>query len=215
MKKNTAIKSLLVTTILTTSMSGWFGYNNYNDQKEIDQLQQEQATILNNHTDLISNLESLEYELNTYKETNVDLKELIDTKNVEIKELEEQVSVKEEEVKKKQVVVSRGDDSSSDWIVYEATHYSSYCDTGCTGITAIGYDVRNTIYEQGYRVIAVDPRHIKLGSLVEVKTSYGSFKALAGDTGGAIKGHKIDILVENDTVANRLGREKVQVRIIK
>lgn len=119
------------------------------------------------------------------------------------------------EAKKKRTTVSRGSSTDSTWIVFEATHYSAFCNTGCTGVTALGWNVKNTIYYNGYRVIAVDPSKIKLGSLVEVQTSYGTFKALAGDTGGAIKGHRIDILVKSDNVAYELGREKVQVRILK
>ena len=117
--------------------------------------------------------------------------------------------------KERSVVVSRGSQSNEEWTVYEATHYSPHCNTGCIGVTKLGWDVSNTIYHDGYRVIAVDPNKIKLGSLVEVQTSYGTFKALAGDTGGAIKGYRIDILVENDDVAYELGREKVQVRVIQ
>lgn len=120
----------------------------------------------------------------------------------------------EEERKKKTVAVSRGNKSNNNWIVFEATHYSAFCNTGCTGITKEGYNVKNTIYHKGYRVIAVDPKKIPLGSVVEVQTSYGTFKALAGDVGGDIKGNRIDILVESDNVAFKLGREKVQVRIL-
>lgn len=121
----------------------------------------------------------------------------------------------EKKEKEKYVAISRGNKAQGNWIVFEATHYSAFCNTGCTGVTALGWNVKNTIYHNGLRVIAVDPSTIPLGSLVEVKTSYGSFKALAGDTGGDINKYRIDILVENDTVANRLGREKVQVRLIK
>lgn len=156
------------------------------------------------------------YKLTNYKENLAERKRIAEEKHLaelEAKRVAKQIV--DEETKKKYIAVSRGNDSSDNWIVYEATHYSAFCNTGCTGITALGYDVRRTIYEQGYRVIAVDPSKIPLGSLVEVKTSYGTFKALAGDTGGAIKGYKIDILVENDNVAYKLGREKVQVRIIK
>src|SRR5690625_2591600 len=38
---------------------------------------------------------------------------------------------------------------------FTATHYTAYCD-GCSGITYNGTDVRNTIYKDGYNVIAVD-----------------------------------------------------------
>lgn len=144
-------------------------------------------------------------------------KRLAEIERIRLVELEAKriAKQKEKEEAKKKQTVSRGEQSSSNWIVFEATHYSAFCNTGCTGVTALGWNVKNTIHYNGYRVIAVDPSKIKLGSLVEVQTSYGTFKALAGDVGGDIKGHRIDILVKNDNVAYKLGREKVQVRVLK
>ena len=63
-----------------------------------------------------------------------------------------------------------------------ATHYDSNC-LGCNEWTAIGM-------RQGKGVIAVDPKVIKLRSKVYVP-GYGV--AVAGDTGGAIKGNIIDL----------------------
>ncbi|MCL4366808.1 3D domain-containing protein [Patescibacteria group bacterium] len=63
-----------------------------------------------------------------------------------------------------------------------ATHYDSHC-LGCSAWTATGLP-------QGKGVIAVDPTIIKLGSKVYVP-GYGP--AIAGDTGGAIKGNIIDL----------------------
>ena len=63
-----------------------------------------------------------------------------------------------------------------------ATHYDSHC-PGCNEWTAIGM-------RQGKGVIAVDPSVIKMRSSVYIP-GYG--KAVAGDTGGAIKGNIIDL----------------------
>lgn len=63
-----------------------------------------------------------------------------------------------------------------------ATQYDSHC-PGCDETTATGM-------RQGKGVIAVDPRVIKLGSKLYVP-GYGV--AIAGDTGGAIKGDIIDL----------------------
>lgn len=165
-------------------------------------------------TELVEEIDN--YKLAIYKENQaerVKIAEEVKKTELEVKRIAKQKA--DEEAKKKYVAVSRGNDTTNDWIVYEATHYSAFCNTGCTGVTKLGWDVSNTIYYDGYRVIAVDPKKIPLGSLVEVKTTYDTFLALAGDTGGAIKGYRIDILVENDKVAYKLGREKVQVRVIK
>lgn len=71
-----------------------------------------------------------------------------------------------------------------------ATHYDSHC-LGCDEWTAIGM-------RQGKGVIAVDPRVIKLRSKVYIP-GYGV--AVAGDTGGAIKGNIIDLGFEDARTA--------------
>lgn len=71
-----------------------------------------------------------------------------------------------------------------------ATHYDSRC-LGCNETTAIGM-------RAGKGVIAVDPKVIKLRSNVYIP-GYG--KAVAGDTGGAIKGNIIDLGFEDARTA--------------
>lgn len=71
-----------------------------------------------------------------------------------------------------------------------ATHYDSRC-PGCNETTAIGM-------RAGKGVIAVDPKVIKLRSNVYVP-GYG--QAVAGDTGGAIKGNIIDLGFEDARTA--------------
>ena len=99
-------------------------------------------------------------------------------------------------------------------VAFNGSYYTPRC-TGCSGITATGVDVRKSIYYQGMRVVAVDPRVIPLHSIVQVTTPYESFKAIALDTGGAIKGHKIDILVADKATAYKLGRHTVHVSILR
>ena len=60
-------------------------------------------------------------------------------------------------------------------------------------------------------MIAVDPSVIPLGSKVWVE-GYGN--AIAGDTGGAIKGNKIDLFMANKSDALSFGRKQVKVRIL-
>ncbi|WP_459198730.1 3D domain-containing protein [Bacillus subtilis] len=101
------------------------------------------------------------------------------------------------------------------WQTFQASAYTARCPEGCSGITATGIDVTGTIYHAGKRIIAVDPSVIALGSTVEVKQADGTtFEAVAQDTGGAIKGAKIDVLVANEADAVQFGRQSVQVRVI-
>jgi 3D (Asp-Asp-Asp) domain-containing protein len=63
----------------------------------------------------------------------------------------------------------------------------------------------------GYGAAAVDPRVIPLGTKLYVE-GYGY--ALACDTGGAIKGHRIDLAYDSYYVANTKGRRRVRVWIL-
>lgn len=97
---------------------------------------------------------------------------------------------------------------------FEATAYTAFCNTGCTGVTATGYDVSNTIYKEGKRIIAADPSVIALGTNVVIKTSDGnSFEAVVEDTGGDIRGNRVDILVDSVDEAKQFGRQSVEVEI--
>ncbi|WP_079709778.1 3D domain-containing protein [Paraliobacillus ryukyuensis] len=120
---------------------------------------------------------------------------------------------KEAEIKKEKI---REEQEGNSWITMNATNYVANC-KGCTGYTNYkGWDVRNTIYSpNGYRVIAVDPNFIKLGSLVEIRYKDVRFKARAMDIGGAINGNDIDILVSSKNEAYNFGVQTVELRIIQ
>lgn len=79
-------------------------------------------------------------------------------------------------------------------------------------VTANGTDVSNTIYSpEGYRIIAVDTSVIPMNSLVKVTYNGNTFVAKASDTGSAINGNKIDILIDNPGQANANGLVDVHV----
>lgn len=93
-------------------------------------------------------------------------------------------------------------------MVMEATGYGADC-RGCSGITATGINIKNN---PNAKVISVDPNVIPLGSRVWVE-GYGV--AIAGDTGGAIKGNRIDVLLPSEDYARKhWGRRTVKVKIL-
>lgn len=85
-----------------------------------------------------------------------------------------------------------------------ATGYSAK-EPGLSDYTATGMLARNG-------VVAVDPRVIPLYTRVYVE-GYGF--AIAGDTGGAIKGNKIDLCYDTVEEANAWGRRNVTVYILE
>ncbi|MEE4534997.1 3D domain-containing protein [Bacillus velezensis] len=92
--------------------------------------------------------------------------------------------------------------------------YIAHCQEGCTGTTRTGVDVTQSIYYKGYRVIAADPSVIPLNSIVEVSIGGKTFKAIAIDTGGAIVGNKVDLLVATERDAINFGKQNGTISII-
>jgi 3D (Asp-Asp-Asp) domain-containing protein len=106
-------------------------------------------------------------------------------------------------------VVSRGTSSkeSGKEIYVSSTAYTAHC-SGCSGKTATGLDLRAN---PGAKIIAVDPSVIPLGTKVYVE-GYGY--AVAADTGGAIKGNKIDVFFATKAEAYKWGRRTVKIKIL-
>ncbi|MCY7616971.1 MULTISPECIES: LysM peptidoglycan-binding and 3D domain-containing protein [Bacillus] len=88
-----------------------------------------------------------------------------------------------------------------------ATAYTAN-DGGISGITATGVNLNKN---PNAKVIAVDPNVIPLGSKVYVE-GYG--EAIAADTGGAIKGNKIDVHVPSKSQAQNWGVKSVKVKVL-
>jgi 3D (Asp-Asp-Asp) domain-containing protein len=81
-----------------------------------------------------------------------------------------------------------------------ATAYTAGCG-GCSGYTAIGY-------RAGHGIVAVDPHVIPLGTKLYIP-GYGF--AIAGDTGGAIVGRRIDLGFDSFADAMAFGKRVVKV----
>lgn len=106
------------------------------------------------------------------------------------------------EEKRSEPEVSRG--SNGYKLVVEATAYSP----DEPGDSGYAFDGRPAV---PYRTIAVDPKVIPLGSQVLVP-GYGWM--IAHDTGGAIKGHIIDIRLGSTSEANAWGRREIVITVV-
>ncbi|MEX2262584.1 MAG: 3D domain-containing protein [Bryobacteraceae bacterium] len=76
------------------------------------------------------------------------------------------------------------------------------------GISASGKPARTGM-------VAADPRVLPLGSRIRIH-NLGRYSGeyLVGDTGGMIKGNRIDIFVESYDEAVQFGRQRVHVEIL-
>lgn len=104
-----------------------------------------------------------------------------------------------------QALLSRSGHSTRRVLDMLATGYAPrVCGGSRTGRTATGV-------RAGYGKVAVDPRVIPLGSRLYIE-GYGY--AIAADTGGAVKGHRIDLGHETRRDALRVGRQRVKVYVL-
>jgi 3D (Asp-Asp-Asp) domain-containing protein len=91
--------------------------------------------------------------------------------------------------------------SGSPQVTYVATAYS------LRGRTASG-----RLVSQG--IIAADPKFLPLGSRVHLQAGAWSGEYLVADTGGLIKGRKIDIWTPSPREAMRFGRRTVKLTVL-
>lgn len=113
--------------------------------------------------------------------------------------------------------VAEEPDPESATETFEVTAYIAMCDSGCTGVTADGTELGNSITDEiGRRIVATDPSVIPLGSTVLITLSNGEqIEAVSRDTGGNINGNRIDLLVGTGEDALEFGRQTLEVEIIE
>lgn len=137
-----------------------------------------------------------------------------------ISELEKELSFKKQkkgsDVKKtNNIEQPKVEQSNGKTITVEATAYTNHpSENGTYGgkvVTRTGYDISSSITYNGMGIIAVDPNVIPLNSLVQIE-GLGTYIAL--DTGSAIQGNRIDILMADSNLTDNWGRRNVSVTIL-
>jgi 3D (Asp-Asp-Asp) domain-containing protein len=88
----------------------------------------------------------------------------------------------------------------------EGTHYVA------TAYSLRGRTASGRYVSQG--IIAADPRVLPLGSRVRLEAGPWSGEYLVADTGGRIRGRKIDIWTPSSREAMRFGRRKVKLTVL-
>lgn len=122
----------------------------------------------------------------------------------EVVEEAEEISTVEEPAVENVIEISGNDFAYSNVMSMEASAYLP-ADGGGSGITATGIPAT-------YGVVAVDPGVIPLGTRLYIP-GYG--EAVAADTGGAIRGYKIDLCMESYSQAMQFGRRNVTVYVLE
>ncbi|MFK4964030.1 3D domain-containing protein [Lactococcus formosensis subsp. bovis] len=169
-------------------------------QKQAENLEESIHTLKNKVADNQTVLEEMKAQAEMAKDTTVD--EDADKPKVEPLASKKKEESKTSEAKDTTITTPSSDGGTS--LTVSATAYSS--DNGLGFITATGINLH-----QNPICIAVDPSVIPLGKMVEVP-GYGI--AIAGDTGGAIKGNIIDVHLPTTAQAQAWGRKTIQINIL-
>lgn len=162
-------------------------------------------------TDALNSLNSLLPQLNTDSAIN--------STNIAIEKAINQISILEEELKTSSNMEITDENNSlekepsinSSTTIENSKATYSMVATAYTGGSLTAMGLRPVRDPNGISTIAVDPSIIPLGSKVYVE-GYGI--AIASDTGGAIKGNKIDIYMNSLSDCISFGRQTVTVSIL-
>jgi 3D (Asp-Asp-Asp) domain-containing protein/predicted nucleic acid-binding Zn-ribbon protein len=187
------------------------------DKKEIDRqeqiLEEEQAVLAKQQQELDGNLQKRQETLTAMEEKYSQIDEEMAGIQTQLREAQEKIRKEQEEARARTASATAVQPLSTPDVaikgkeMYVTSTAYSYQSAG--DITAMGYNIRQN---PNIKLIAVDPTVIPLGSKVWVE-GYGV--AIAGDTGGAIKGYKIDVVMPNNAQALQWGRRTVKIIVLE
>jgi len=150
-----------------------------------------------NVSEILSSANDSQEKLNTEIDSNTITAELTQN-NIQVQDQDKGSKQKKDIVTK---TVSTRSTAGASRGSFTAT---AYC---LKGRTAMGHGVRRGI-------IAADPRILRLGSQINLGAGSYSGQYLVSDTGGGVKGKRIDIWMPSCAEARRFGRRTVSVGVL-
>ena len=199
--------------IIGISFGAASGFQEKNDkiatlQVEAIESENEMKVLIEEKDDVMSTNSQLSDKIESMEQNILELQEQLQNTSGQVESLQQKNTQLEKELQAKR-------QSKSNWMTFTATYYDAdFASTGKSpghpayGVTATGEKVQDGV------TVAVDPKVIPLGSWVEVKYPDGRVeKRKATDTGGAIKGKKIDIYIAQASYTS--GKHQVKVRVLK
>lgn len=191
------------------------------DKKEIDRqqsvLEEDQRKLVRQQVELNQNLQKRQETLQSAEVQYKKITSQMTAANQEKAGIEAQIKAAQQTIRHEQKAIQNQSTGTTvqtnpvqavkgKELYVTATAYSP---EESNGITKLGYNIRNN---PNLKLIAVDPAVIPLGKKVWVE-GYGV--AVAGDTGSAIVGHRIDVLMPSKQRAISWGRKTVKVVILE
>lgn len=137
---------------------------------------------------------------------------------VEEEQAKDEKTTKVEKTEPTQPKTTTEQSSSNNSGTYKITHYGPDC-RGCSGITASGYNVKNTIWyndpQYGTIRVVATSKAIPLYSVIKIHNyNGGDLIAIVLDRG--VSGNVIDLLVSSESEATQLGiRKNLTIEILR
>jgi peptidoglycan hydrolase CwlO-like protein len=182
------------------------------DKAEIDRQQQnlaeEQKVLAKQQEELDQNLQKRQASLSEAQAKYSQINQEMAQAQEQIIAAQEQIRREQEAAKLRTVTATTTNEATPVNGVELYVSATAYSPEDSGALTYLGYNIKAN---PNMKLIAVDPTVIPLGKKVWVE-GYG--EAIAGDTGSAIKGHKIDVLVPNRATAISWGRKTVKIVIL-
>ena len=209
------LKSIALSIFLLSSPTMYFNNSIIEKIKEGSYVEDESLThdyppYIDEEEGRNAYIKSLEIRLEDVKKELSEKEKELSEKDAFIKEYESKIK----SLENSPISKTSSKEVSSTTQTFEATYYGMDCN-GCSGITASGLNTNGSITYKGMRIIAVDKNVIPLHSIVEITHNGNSYKAIAKDTGGAIKGNRIDILVGSEAESSKYGRHDVSIKVLE
>jgi 3D (Asp-Asp-Asp) domain-containing protein/predicted nucleic acid-binding Zn-ribbon protein len=196
------------------------------DKKEIDRqeqvLEEEQKSLAKQQDDLAQNLQKRQDSLTSLQEKMNQIDQQMQVTQDQKANIESQIQAEQEKLRQAQAAAASAASAASSAASSTQSGPAQPAGSGQEMyVTATAYNPEDNAFMTtlGYNIkanpnmklIAVDPSVIPLGKKVWVE-GYGV--AIAGDTGGAIKGHRIDVLMPTSADALAWGRKTVKIVIL-
>lgn len=173
------------------------------DNNDINTTNEGTTVLITSDEDII--LSDITNNINANIEFTSTIDNIMNDVSIYNKKVEEQKATEVSNISDNEATAETQEASTS----YKATYTMEATAYAGDNITATGATpVRNP---NGLSTIAVDPSIIPLGSKVYIP-GYG--EAIAEDTGGAIKGHRIDLFLNSENECINWGRRNVTLHVL-
>lgn len=211
MKNNNLALTIGATTLITLGALGLaFAGDNHSYGKGESVLVDEDGYPIRNIYSEIIKLETST--VGYYNVVETAKKKAEEREQERLRLLEEQRLLEEKRKQEEELKRKKAEEAKNDLGTFNTTFYTPFCDSGCTGKTATGIDVSKSIKYQGLGVVATDWSLVPPYSIIEIE-GLGQYIVL--DRGSAIRGKKLDVLVSSTAEAYKLGRQYLNVKVIR